>query len=676
MFLPWLSLILVRKKEKVKWGKVMSVESYKRALTELVDGQRRLTAELKKLQRVNETLENQAVTFKQTIEVLKTRVSQFAQFLRSTPELLAVYKTIEFAKMASEGDLGLFEAPKIAVELFEFYKTLVAAQNARRQSATTNALFASVNTDSLAPAEVLSLSINAERRQSRQLKKGPPSDGGVSSPTVAPQINNELASSGANMPERFTLASSQSFYDSATPKANREDSVVMSVERCDAECQTDSNAQNQSQDADDDGTKANESEVGEEATSSTLPEELGQVVDEEVKKQDDAAKCSSVVQLRSHREKELEHELQSSRDQLQKSHEREVVLQKHVQRLIAQTQVLQEQGALASAQQQKLQNEVKSLSTKGGANSSCNDGLLPQLPQAGSSRQGGRRPAPVRMPMFPGVSNDAHKADNKAQCSGGAVFPQLPIPPPSRARRLLRSQERVDGDAAVQLKESQREDADFSSGLLLTYFVEDVCNLLKDVRTTLSDMEAAHWRIAVNSLKTVLSPKRHHNNGTLSGGEPVAAATAAPPQGAETSSSPSSSSPSEKAHPTITSGIGGDYGNLVRIAELLEYNLKDRPKPRFFAWIGDGIPQGSMRGNPTASSSKALEGPAKLLELCWTTLVQLFDSQLRHAQTMLLAREPNVLSMMKQSLYFASYINGVSSGKFQSVMLLPTSVKE
>lgn len=99
-----------------------SLNAYKRALTDLVDGQRRLTSELKKLKQIHEDTEVELIKTKQTLEILKTRVSQFSLFLRSTPELLPAYKTAEYANLSCEGDLTLLDTPKIGAQLAEFYR--------------------------------------------------------------------------------------------------------------------------------------------------------------------------------------------------------------------------------------------------------------------------------------------------------------------------------------------------------------------------------------------------------------------------------------------------------------------------------------------------------------------------------------------------------------------------
>lgn len=167
--------------------------------------------------------------------------------------------------------------------------------------------------------------------------------------------------------------------------------------------------------------------------------------------------------------------------------------------------------------------------------------------------------------------------------------------------------------------------------LVLSYFVEDVCSLLRDTRFALADLDVLHWRVAwFQEQQTPALPRD----------TPAAAGTVCPPSSSHSHRKVKSREADPNSIALAPCGVFSDVSDetLLRAAELAHISFEDdRVPPRFLVWLDE------PRGGGT---SKEVSDAAALLKSCWMMLLQFMSAQVKHAQTMMFAREPRLRDMM------------------------------
>lgn len=620
-----------------------SVESYKKALTNLVDGQRRLTAELQRMKAVNEEQEKELMAARRTVSLVKTRVSQFAQFLRSTPLLVAVYKTAEFARLCSEGDFTLTETPKITAELSEFYQCALGhVDGGSGRSNLPRALSPGSQCSPLSrtvsppiingngaacSAECSSLSaglVNA--------LVGPDDD--------APQAVEEPVRPNFGAVEKameIRRRSIGSGRDSPTPAGSPVLVAGHNVHRTPATTSVDHGAQCELLLAS--TTPTANLPVPSNFLDRALPTyltALSPALKADAEEHYHRMQSASIPGEGDVKVAQLEASLKHTQQQLAIARSTVVSIRARLEDVLFKYQRVAAQAA------------------------------------ASLSRGGNGYAAMTSSSVFDHVDVPHLPCNEPLAASLPPLFPSTPRPPTQSRASLLMSR----GGVRAAHKQHEDEGANSppnnndhqhlsSSSSVLSYFVEDVCTLLRDARAMLSDLDMIHWRLAshhqhggedeVSSRPEQLWRGRSRQNGRT---HKFNSSNKVEPSAASHNNN-NNSTDGEKQHPFRTCAPHV----LARIAELLTASLKaaGHDAPRFSTIHQTTMRHPSKRTGGKHCRRDDIEDIHEMLQRCWTMLVSFLDAQVHHAQTKVFIREPKLDEWMRQSPPLASLVKAASA---------------
>lgn len=689
-----------------------SVESYKKALTNLVDGQRRLTTELRRMKTVNEEQEAELLMLRKSSSVLKTRVSQFSQFLRSTASLAPVYKTVEYARLGSDGDIAINETPKITAELAEFFRTVTQLEGSTSSRASRNAGASQSLIRALSPLSddghprVRSTSVAS----SSTLPNDPADDALRASISVAPQelplpkevldksvnVSSEVVSvgSGKDSPLPITVLMGHAVDVPSTtlgmPRLQGSDVSTRTVVFAHAETQCElllssatpiigtappsgpstarqperpshfvdrwlppylsSLSPSLKRDAEDILFRIH-------TTADTSDTSTGQIADVSNAGVTAVAEGTQSTTLGAPSEENPNANMAKCVAQLMLTQQQLAMARSSVASMRARLEDVMHKYQKASAALVAL-SKPSAASTSANMASSFLDGW------GSDAALGATSATPEMFPMLPAIPMPSTPRPPTQSRSGGML--------PSRGGQRGKHVHKLDatisshlpsigtfsGDSVLNASPSLVD----AASSLLTYFVEDVCGLLRDARLALTDLDKLHWRLASHeqhygSDATIKRNKQQQHHAMRPAG-----------QG-------STRDEVKRTHPfhTCTSPV------LARIAEVLTMSLKEgREAPRFSASSASTGALGHLAAAARVSNSRAghrrhpheplispnltAEGHPQLTEIallvqsCWHMLVEFLDAQVHHAQTMVFVREPNLDAWMQQSPTLAALV--------------------
>nr|ACI16005.1 hypothetical protein [Bodo saltans] len=668
----------------------------------------------------NEDLESEILVLRKTSSMLKTRVSQFTQFLRSTPSLMSVYKTAEYARLGSDGDITLTETPKITAELAEFFRTVIQLEASGSSRVSRNAV---------SPT----LSLNAALRA----VSPPNGDDALSRARSASVASSSFAPECGEVPTT-TAAAASSGSEAPLPKECFDKSIHALVEVTSVSSGKDSPLPMQEVDA------APRFAMLAPHHRYTLPEVLmtsSEVQCELLTAANSHLNLATVVAGSPPFENRPSHFVdrwlppylstlspalkRDAEDILFKIHT--VGLEKedtstmmstggeHEQQLpdlastseaaaatdgsshdhhkmarcVAQLMMTQQQLAVARSSVASMRSRLEDMMLKYQKTASA----LVQATKSGAHSSSSQQSPVSFMDGSLGGGEGGERAITRAAGATPDMFPMLPaIPLPSTPRPPTQS--RTGGRDGLSRHGTRGKQhahkLNFDEGLLpssisspwehsavsssahsslLTYFVEDVCSLLRDARTTLFDLDKIHWRLVSHSHKDASTSSPHTNERHTHNSRHRTTTT--------TTTTVLSHNDvhlhreeSKRNHPfhTCTSPV------LARIAEVLTISLRNgREAPRFLTNIypstsstirqtysrAGGSRQQHNHSSVMEAFSDASSGGSELssmLQHCWQMLVDFLDGQVHHAQTMVFVREPNLDVWMRESPTLASLV--------------------
>ncbi|CUG90308.1 Hypothetical protein, putative [Bodo saltans] len=614
--------------------------------------------------------------------MLKTRVSQFTQFLRSTPSLMSVYKTAEYARLGSDGDITLTETPKITAELAEFFRTVIQLEASGSSRVSRNAV---------SPT----LSLNAALRA----VSPPNGDDALSRARSASVASSSFAPECGEVPTT-TAAAASSGSEAPLPKECFDKSIHALVEVTSVSSGKDSPLPMQEVDA------APRFAMLAPHHRYTLPEVLmtsSEVQCELLTAANSHLNLATVVAGSPPFENRPSHFVdrwlppylstlspalkRDAEDILFKIHT--VGLEKEDTSTMMSTGGEHEQQlAVARSSVASMRSRLEDMMLKYQKTASA----LVQATKSGAHSSSSQQ-SPVSFMDGWGGGEGGERAITRAAGATPDMFPMLPaIPLPSTPRPPTQS--RTGGRDGLSRHGTRGKQhahkLNFDEGLLpssisspwehsavsssahsslLTYFVEDVCSLLRDARTTLFDLDKIHWRLVSHSHKDASTSSPHTNERHTHNSRHRTTTT--------TTTTVLSHNDvhlhreeSKRNHPfhTCTSPV------LARIAEVLTISLRNgREAPRFLTNIypstsstirqtysrAGGSRQQHNHSSVMEAFSDASSGGSELssmLQHCWQMLVDFLDGQVHHAQTMVFVREPNLDVWMRESPTLASLV--------------------
>jgi hypothetical protein len=687
-----------------------SIESYKKALTNLVDGQRRLTSELRRMKSVNEELESETIALRKTSTILKTRVSQFSQFLRSTPSLLLVYKTAEYARLGSDGDITLAETPKITAELAEFFRTVsqmdgsVSASRISRNAVVspTQSLNATLKTLSPPSDDALSRARSASVASSSF---------GVDLGEAQPQVTS--SSNDAPLPKECSdkaihasieVASVSSGKDSPLPVHVRLEAVnvpnMQTATLVDHPCTMPAILM---------ASTEVQCELLPTATSRVLlpsthpaaPHRPSHFVDRWLppylstlspalkRDAEDILFQLHTVGLEKDSLSSAEHQGNTAPGSLPSAtalvadasalpSSQQGGTHDKMALCVAQLMMTQQQLAVARSSVASMRARLEDvmlkyqktaaalvLATKCNASASSHGSSSSVIDGwGGEGERTSVRGTPDMFPMLPAIPTPSTPRPPTQSRTGGRDGVSRNSTRQGKERKPFT--ETVLPTVGVHWEHSAAAASSSAalSSSLLTYFVEDVCSLLRDARTTLFDLDKLHWRLAsynrhVSAATSSISQQNQHSD--RSGRHRTTTPQAPLPTHNDVHLHREDAKRNHPFH-TCTSPV------LARIAEVLTTSLKEgREAPRFLTNTFGGTArttlsraggnrQHQQQQNVWLDSEADGSEVSSMLQHCWQMLVDFLDGQVHHAQTMVFVREPNLDVCIRQSPTLASLV--------------------